>query len=74
MIVEAKKMKDGFFIPMIEQLKNIQNEHIFMNIELIDVKAEKMEDLEERHRKGYLRHPVTAEEFSDWEDEQIWCD
>lgn len=26
----------------------------------------------EKHRKGYLKHPVTAEEFSVWEDEQAW--
>jgi metal-responsive CopG/Arc/MetJ family transcriptional regulator len=30
--------------------------------------------MEERHRAGYLRHPVQAGEFSDWEDEQVWVD
>jgi hypothetical protein len=74
MIVEAKKFKDGFFIPMIEQLKNIQEEHILINIELIDVKSEKLEKLEQKHRKGYLQNPVTPGEFSDWEDEQVWGD
>jgi metal-responsive CopG/Arc/MetJ family transcriptional regulator len=29
---------------------------------------------EERHRAGYLRHPVREGEFSDWEDEQVWVD
>ena len=28
--------------------------------------------LEEKHRKGYKRHPVTKEEFNSWEDEQQW--
>lgn len=28
--------------------------------------------LVEKHRKGYLRHPITADEFSVWEDEQAW--
>ena len=28
--------------------------------------------LEESHRRGYTAHPVTSEEFIDWEDEQDW--
>lgn len=30
--------------------------------------------LEERHRKGYQAHPVTAKEFGVWEEEQEWGD
>ena len=30
--------------------------------------------LEERHRKGYHRFPVTQYEFSVWEKEQEWGD
>ena len=30
--------------------------------------------LEEKHREGYERHPVTKEEFEGWEDEQQWGD
>ena len=30
--------------------------------------------LEETHRKGYELHPVKAEEFSVWEEEQAWGD
>ncbi len=30
--------------------------------------------LVEKHRAGYLRHPVTADEFSVWEEEQAWGD
>jgi Arc/MetJ-type ribon-helix-helix transcriptional regulator len=29
---------------------------------------------EERHRKGYERHPVTGEEFGGWEAVQVWGD
>jgi metal-responsive CopG/Arc/MetJ family transcriptional regulator len=31
-------------------------------------------ELEQKHRKGYLRKPVKPEEFSDWEDELVWGD
>ena len=31
-----------------------------------------IEQLERVHRKGYERHPVTADEFSVWEKEQAW--
>ncbi len=27
---------------------------------------------EQRHREGYARHPVPPDEFSDWEEEQVW--
>jgi metal-responsive CopG/Arc/MetJ family transcriptional regulator len=27
---------------------------------------------EAKHRRGYLDHPVKADEFSDWEGEQVW--
>ena len=30
--------------------------------------------LAEKHRKGYLKHPVKDDEFSDWEGEQAWGD
>jgi metal-responsive CopG/Arc/MetJ family transcriptional regulator len=30
--------------------------------------------LEEQHRNGYQAHPVPAEEFGVWEDEQEWGD
>lgn len=32
------------------------------------------DELEERHRKGYARHPVEPGEFDVWEDEQDWGD
>ena len=30
--------------------------------------------LERRHRQGYEKHPVAADEFSVWEAEQAWGD
>jgi metal-responsive CopG/Arc/MetJ family transcriptional regulator len=29
---------------------------------------------EEKHRRGYLSHPVNKDEFSAWEKEQDWGD
>jgi hypothetical protein len=69
MIVEAKKIENGFFIPMIDQLKSVEKEYILINIELINAKSE---NLEKQHKQGYLQYPVTPGEFSDWEDEQAW--
>ena len=34
----------------------------------------KLEQLERKHRQGYERHPVAADEFSIWETEQVWGD
>jgi metal-responsive CopG/Arc/MetJ family transcriptional regulator len=31
-------------------------------------------ELEAKHRKGYLRHPASADEFSVWESVQAWGD
>jgi len=33
-----------------------------------------LELLERKHRQGYERHPVVADEFSVWETEQAWGD
>jgi metal-responsive CopG/Arc/MetJ family transcriptional regulator len=33
-----------------------------------------LKQLERKHRQGYERQPVTADEFSVWETEQIWGD
>lgn len=33
-----------------------------------------MQMLEQQHRQGYLKHPVSPGEFSDFEDEQVWID
>jgi metal-responsive CopG/Arc/MetJ family transcriptional regulator len=34
----------------------------------------KIEEMERAHSQGYKQHPVKAEEFSVWEDEQAWGD
>jgi len=33
-----------------------------------------LEQLERKHRQGYERNPVGADEFSVWETEQAWGD
>ena len=33
-----------------------------------------LEQLERKHRQGYERNPVDANEFSVWETEQAWGD
>jgi metal-responsive CopG/Arc/MetJ family transcriptional regulator len=33
-----------------------------------------LEQQEQTHRRGYERHPVSADEFSVWETEQTWGD
>jgi hypothetical protein len=33
-----------------------------------------MEEMEEKHRRGYLNKPVSEGEFSVWEEEQKWGD
>ena len=33
-----------------------------------------LEQLERKHRQGYERHPIGADEFSVWEKEQVWGD
>ena len=34
----------------------------------------KITQLEQKHRKGYEKQPVSNEEFSVWENEQEWKD
>jgi metal-responsive CopG/Arc/MetJ family transcriptional regulator len=38
------------------------------------VKKYEVRRLEEKHQKGYTRHPAEADEFLIWEDEQVWED
>jgi metal-responsive CopG/Arc/MetJ family transcriptional regulator len=33
-----------------------------------------LKQLERKHREGYERHPVAANEFSIWQTEQAWGD
>jgi metal-responsive CopG/Arc/MetJ family transcriptional regulator len=34
----------------------------------------RVRELEDKHRKGYARKPVRKQEFSVWEQEQVWGD
>ncbi len=34
----------------------------------------RLQEMEQKHQEGYKRKPVTSDEFSDWEDEQVWGD
>ena len=34
----------------------------------------RVQELERKHREGYIRKPVKKEEFSIWEREQVWGD
>ena len=36
------------------------------------VERMRLEALEERHRRGYERHPVRQGEFSGWDRDQVW--
>lgn len=38
------------------------------------IKKYEIKCMEEKHQKGYERFPVGGNEFSDWEDEQVWGD
>ena len=38
------------------------------------IKSLQLKKLEEQHRAGYRRKPVSAEEFGVWEAEQKWGD
>ncbi len=34
----------------------------------------RLEQLEQKHRLGYEKKPVSGEEFSAWDAEQVWSD
>jgi CHASE3 domain sensor protein len=38
------------------------------------VKKQKIDELEKQHAAGYARIPSQAEEFEEWEPEQVWLD
>jgi hypothetical protein len=66
-----QKVENGVFIPMIDQFRKIKQGKILLEIELIE---KEREELEKRHKEGYLLKPVIPGEFSDWEDEQVWVE
>ncbi len=36
------------------------------------LKQRKVTMLEQQHRAGYQRHPLTPDEFDIWQEEQVW--
>ncbi len=36
------------------------------------LKQRQVKLLEEQHRAGYARHPLTPDEFDIWQEEQVW--
>jgi metal-responsive CopG/Arc/MetJ family transcriptional regulator len=36
------------------------------------LKRMKAQELEEKHREGYRKHPIKRREFDVWEKEQVW--
>jgi len=56
MIVEAKKMTNGFFIPMLDELKKIDKKQFLIKIQIVDYQADQ---LESKHKLGYLSKKLT---------------
>jgi hypothetical protein len=56
---------------MVEGLQHIKNKQILIKIDIIDGQIDQMEA---RHKSGYLNYPVQSDEFSSWESEQVWGD
>ena len=61
MIVEAQKVENGLFIPLIDQFKRIKQGKILVEIELIE---QDQKELEKKHKEGYLLKPVEPDELS----------
>lgn len=38
------------------------------------LQQQEIKTLEDKHRQGYRKHPAAKEEFTVWEDEQVWGD
>lgn len=36
------------------------------------LRRSEIELLEQRHKEGYLRHPVAPDEFDEWESVRVW--
>jgi metal-responsive CopG/Arc/MetJ family transcriptional regulator len=63
---------------LLKQVDNVvaelgTNRSAFMRDALqLALRQRQLRMLEEQHRVGYERQPVTADEFDIWQDEQIW--
>lgn len=67
MIVELQKVENGWFIPMIDQLKKIKKKKVLVDIEVVE---SNLAELKRKHREGYLLKPLVPGEFDDWEEVQ----
>jgi CopG family transcriptional regulator/antitoxin EndoAI len=56
---------------MIDKLKTNRSEFIrqAMSRYLEEIR---IQELEKIHHEGYMKHPVTKDEFDIWQDEQSW--
>jgi metal-responsive CopG/Arc/MetJ family transcriptional regulator len=55
----------------IKQLKTTRSAFIRNSVRYY-LRRLKVKELEAKHRKGYLQHPIPEDEFSPWENEQNW--
>jgi metal-responsive CopG/Arc/MetJ family transcriptional regulator len=64
--------------PLLKQVDKVvaelgTNRSAFMREALqLALRQRQLRLLEEQHRAGYERQPVTADELDIWQDEQIW--
>ena len=47
---------------------------IIRNAILSYLRQRRIAEMEEKHKRGYEKKPVSNDEFSIWEDEQVWGD
>ncbi len=45
---------------------------IIRNAILSYLRQRRITEMEEKHKKGYEKNPIREDEFSVWEDEQVW--
>ncbi len=45
---------------------------IIRNAILSYLRQRRITKMEEKHKKGYEKNPIREDEFSVWEDEQVW--
>lgn len=61
-------------VDMMTKTLNITRSAFLQYALQLALQRQQTKELEEQHRQGYLTYPVSAGEFSDWEDEQEWGD
>lgn len=51
-------------------LITILNEEL--SAETVNLRNQKIIEMEQRHAEGYANHPSTKDEFAEWKSEQVW--